>query len=672
MRTLVCLVVTLAFLAPGASAEKLIPGPGEAGSDDVLHALAAQYDRQFHTFSAAHFGLSLDTHIPNASYRQLVYDFMAQDAEQDFLAWTTGQGTALDVEDIVGARGEHGDIGMFAGLPAAADAFRYALLRDNGAPAAEVDQARQDLLDAIAAFHVFATISGFPGGLARGVRFGDEYGTAVEAIPGNCPDAWTREGKWRPDNSGLWPDWRWQDETSKDQVLGYVFALASFWDAVAEDDSIAQQVKDDLRGDARDFGLALMEPVDLGTTQDFDLVLRDWDGCPTRYHDLNPAEIRRDNGVPLVADGTLGLPYNGFNALASLGIIRALYHVSGDEQLRAYYFDELVEARGYDDMLDDGIARLSSMYINTCILNDCFVTNFSNVNMAFVAAYLVLRHESDPALRARYTTVLQSDLWSPDKPHTGLKMQQAFFNLIWAGLKSGASDDAAAQGAVDQLKGWQAPPYFAIDRINCDAGEIANDVCTGLDGTTVLTLDDIASRGGGLAATEPVPMGIRPGSNFEWRDDPRRVNGTAGIRLNPGGDFRSAYWLGRYLDKSTDNVVNVSPIARNADGSGGPGGAAVDGGVSVDAGPTVDGGAAGDDAGASAGDAGAPDDDAGVSGLDAGGDGVVLLTDAGAGDDEVPGGCACRASAARSDLALMSTFALALLATARRTRRRTR
>ena len=67
------------------------------------------------------------------------------------------------------------------------------------------------------------------------------------------------------------------------------------------------------------------------------------------------------------------------------------------------------------------------------------------------------------------------------------------------------------------------------------------------DGTE-LPLDTAAGRGDALVATIPVPMRIRPPSNYFWRSDPYRVNGDGDANaLYPGVDFRLAYWMGRHL-----------------------------------------------------------------------------------------------------------------------------
>src|SRR5258706_12169473 len=100
---------------------RLIPGPGEAGFDASLADKARAYDRQFHTFSAAPFGLSLDAFIPDANDQMLVDTFLAQTATDDFAAFTASKGTPRTVHDIVSIYDEHGDLGMFAGAAAAGD-----------------------------------------------------------------------------------------------------------------------------------------------------------------------------------------------------------------------------------------------------------------------------------------------------------------------------------------------------------------------------------------------------------------------------------------------------------------------------------------------------------------------------------------------------------------------
>jgi hypothetical protein len=118
------------------------------------------------------------------------------------------------------------------------------------------------------------------------------------------------------------------------------------------------------------------------------------DGRPTTFHDLSAEEI----APGLVLDA----PVNGFNGWMGMSIVRTLYHITGDEELGRFYYEELVGARGYLDVTRESIAL---MYF----ANE---TNFSNVNMAFVAAYGLLRYESDPEVGAQIRGILGTELYA--------------------------------------------------------------------------------------------------------------------------------------------------------------------------------------------------------------------------------------------------------------------
>ncbi len=525
----------------------LIPGPGEAGFDGALATKALAYDRQFHVFSAMPFGLSLDAMIPDPEDRAQVAAFLAQDATDDYATFTGGRA----VRDIVSTYDEHGDLGMFAGAAAAGDAFRYMALRDAGADAT---RARADLLAAIASFHVAATITGTPGTVARGVRRLDEPGAppTVEPAPSTCPQPGDRGNRWRPDGSGQYPGWIYNDNNSKDQIIGYVFALGAFWDAIAQDVSIPQAIKDQLQTDARQLAQSLMTPVQLGFAGSADLIVRDWHDCPTKHLDLNPRVVPIDGFDPLIL-GQSETAQNGWNALAALGVMRTLYHVAGDEAIGHYYYAELVGARDFPTLATSGPVHVGAMY-----QEGNPDTNFSNVNMAFVAAYGLLRYESDSALRTTYAAILENELWNVGSRHDGESTQQAFFNVLYSAFRANGNDATTTANAVEQLGEWVDPPYWDYAVENCDANELAAGTCTAIDGTTQITL--VAANSG--ESRDALPKYLRPPSNFEWRSDPRSVNGGGGIRLNPGGDFRSAYWMGRVLRAADSGAANLSPVAR--------------------------------------------------------------------------------------------------------------
>jgi len=434
---------------------------------------------------------------------------------------------------------------MFGGAAAAGEAFRYMALQD--------DASRADLLAAIAAFHIAATITGVPGTVARGIRRMDEPGAmpAVESPPGSCPDAGDRSDRWRPDGSGDYPDWIYNDNNSKDQLIGYVFALGAFWDAVANDPAIDDAVRDQIQADARALATSLMKPVQVNALQSADLVIRDWHDCPTKHLDLNPRIVPVSGQPPIVLSAGSS-NQNGWNALAALGVVRTLLHITGDAALRDYYYDELIAQRNFPRLMVSGPVHVGAMYQD----GSAGDTNFSNVNMAFVSAWGVLRYETDPDLRATFHQMFDSELWDLGHPHDGAHIQQAFFNLLRSGLNGNDVDTTASAAA--QLGEFATPPYFDTAVENCDAGELAAGSCIAIDGETEIALVEAGSN---LSRTA-LPKRLRPPSNFEWRSDPRSVNGGGGVRLDPGGDLRSAYWMGRILLATPDPEGNLSPHAR--------------------------------------------------------------------------------------------------------------
>ena len=525
--------------------------------DAALESKAAGIDRQLHGILAVPFGWGLEAYVDDPADRTLVDDFIASGSD-DFEA-----ATGTHPYDVVTRYEEVGDLGMFGGVQVAGDAFRYAVLRDGGAPAAEVDRARTQLVAAMRGLHWYTQVTGVPGVMARGIRritpeageppLPEEPPMTVPLFDasGN-PQPAVKEPTWRDDASGQLPFLVWLDDTSKDQVDGYIFALGAVYDVVADDSTIPADAVAALVEDARAIGNKLMEKIDVGSGT-IDLVLVDADGRPTSFHDLNAEEA--SPGV------LLGETFNGFNAWMALSIVRTLHHMSGDEALGKFY-RELVHTRGYPESFQCTadpcvVLPLSSIYFGTA-------TNFSNVNMAFVAAYGLLRYENDPELAQIYRTVLEAELYAPGVDREARGLGQSFFDFMYAGFRVGGSfgpgEDALGQG-IATLGEAPAAPYWDTEVVNCDAAEIASLDCVASDGTP-LPLSDEEGWKGGVVAIDPVPMRLRPPTNFEWRSDPHSVNGGGSTRLNPGAGFYTAYWMGRFLQRTTDGLDNISPRAR--------------------------------------------------------------------------------------------------------------
>ena len=82
---------------------------------------------------------------------------------------------------------------------------------------------------------------------------------------------------------------------------------------------------------------------------------------------------------------------------------------------------------------------------------------------------------------------------------------------------------------------------------NCDDAEVESTECIADDGTPLPLLGTVGWNDD-LVAAVPVPMRLRPHSNFYWRSNLYAVNGTADpLTLLPANDFRFVYWFGRQL-----------------------------------------------------------------------------------------------------------------------------
>jgi hypothetical protein len=544
MRTCLAVVLTLC-LAPAASADPLLPAPA-GGGDATLAELGRGFQRQQDVFATAENGLSLDIVI-NPDDVALVQSFFAQAQSDDF-----AQVTGRHPFSVVQTFGEWGDEGNFAGVASVGVAARLMVLRRDGAPAAELARARDAAVRAARAWHVYAAIGG-PGIVARGIRRLRPENPADPALPGTLPELTPltdasgnplpepKGDAWRAPVASGFDDWIWLDNTSKDQVSGYALAAVWLWDALKDDPAVPAEVTADLAADLAAFAKALMQPApELG----IDLCIRDADGRLTGFHALNPREITEGFVVPE------DKPQNGFLAALALAIIRGAYHVSGDPDLGRYYYEELVAARDLPGKIpqNSGVIFLGT------------ATNYSNVNMMAIAYATLGRVETDPAVRAAIEDALEHAFWDAGDVHDVSHVKQAWYDAVYAAFAPTADPAAVADRIRESLSGYQPAPAFERDRLNCDDAEIAAGSCLAVDGTTVITLAAGQGHGGGVVATAPLPLSIRPDTDFAWRSDPFSVNGTGSSLMDPRGDWLAAYWFARLADR--DPAKNLSPNAR--------------------------------------------------------------------------------------------------------------
>ena len=156
-------------------------------------------------------------------------------------------------------------------------------------------------------------------------------------------------------------------------------------------------------------------------------------------------------------------------------------------------------------------------------------SNFSNYNMAFMRARLSLWYlEKDAGARAKLQQALELQLYAHGEERQPKEMKQTLYDFVYAAGMAGATvsspcvmapnAEAMANG-LETLKEFPEPPYWEVSHTNCDEAEIAALKCVGEDGTVIELLGN-GGWGDKLVAKGPIPMRIRPSSNYHWRSNP--------------------------------------------------------------------------------------------------------------------------------------------------------
>jgi len=545
----------------------LLPGPCEDGHDADLALKARRYERTWVTFHAAAQGASVDLGVSDPDDRALIDSWVHEDDGWDFEGFA-GKAPL----DIVGHGGRVA--GLYAGMGVAASAYRYGVLRDQGYPADEVDRAREHLLMGIHAFDRAATMPGVTGVIARNLDFKvsgsqttplfDEDGSPLPEIKNN--------GTWREDQSGLYPDQIWEDSCSRDYMLGWVTAAGAAWEVIRDDDTVDADVKATLQNHARDLGHALK------TVRNDPAFCEGLDGCHLGLgHDLQipDADGRRTlhgclHEHDLDCNGVLEFIDNGFNAVMALGFVATWAFVSEDPELQAYLNDELIDERGLHTITRDSL-ELVALGAGA---------NWSAWNMAFGGIWLAQRYVFHAEAREVLREAVKGSLYDIDGgSYLPVEIGQSYFDFIYAAGATGLGADEREPGApsvdaaaidrgLDTLRGFSEPPYWDVAMQNCPesvcecatencpSSEKSVDVhaCVAPDGTEFNVVGCYGWKGT-LIADTPVPMAIRPASNYHWRSNPYKpngggVHGEIGGQFFPAVDFRIAYWLGRWAKVS--------------------------------------------------------------------------------------------------------------------------
>jgi hypothetical protein len=512
----------------------LIPGPADPGHDPALAAAVRRHDRVFHAFATRGTGLAADLSLAGdpAAARAAIGAWLEADAGWDFEAWS-----GAPVSSVIGAWGKVA--GAYAGVGVAADAFRYGALRDEGADCAEVEAARAQLLAALDGLHLAVAITGVEGVIARGFASLDNPGFAAdqELTPlfdaaGQPLPAEKDNGTWRADNSGAYPRHIWEDSCSRDMLVGWAAGFGAAWEVIRADPDIPAEPKLRLAEDAR----ALVASLAVVRESGYDLEIRDADGRMTYHGLLHESSVDRYY-VPGAE--------NGPNALMALGITGALAAAAEDPAALEWIDGTLLGPRGLGQIARD----------RASLVDFGAATNYSGTNMAFLGGWLGGRYLCGAGGRADVQQGVTLGLYArPGEDRQPVEQSQALYHLIaaaaagglWAGGSTGEADaDAVARALVDLGAFWPAP-YVPEARVNCDEAEVAAGACTALDGSPLTLLGPIGWNDA-LISLEPLPLSIRPASNYHWRSNPYEVNGDPGAgQLYSAVDLRVVYWMGRY------------------------------------------------------------------------------------------------------------------------------
>jgi len=537
----------------GAEAEEyeygwqgLLAGPGQheaASYDEELARIARIRDRQFHVFIAHAHGVNTETNAPDeGDNRQVITDFLNNTDSWDFEAETGKQ-----VTDVITAW--HKVAGMYGGAGVGADAYRYGVLRDQHYPEAEVTRAREILLAALDRVHMAVAITGNIG-IARGFANRNFAGAGeVETVPlfdgdGNPLPEPKNNGTWREDNSegNQYPDFKWEDSCSRDMMIGWIIGWGAAWEVIRDDEDVPQSYRDRMRDDAR----VLMDNLRMlrqhGEEQ-YDLELLDADGRTTYHGYLHEENIDRVY--------TPGVK-NGFHAIMALGLLTTLETIAEDPDVTSYVYDEILGTRDFIGIIEDQMI----------LVDVSLQTNYSNVNMAFDGVWLASRFLRGDEYRRRLREAARDEIYARRerdgtlKPRQPIEQSWTWYDWVHVSTLCGAGADSGCTEDIDEealARGLQTmhdmpqPPFFEFERINCDEQEIASGDCTAIDGTH-LTVLGYKGRNDSLITEEPVPMRIRPISNYYWRSTPYSPNGGSnGAGMYSGVDFRLAYWLARWV-----------------------------------------------------------------------------------------------------------------------------
>jgi hypothetical protein len=229
----------------------------------------------------------------------------------------------------------------------AAMSYKYAVTKD--------ETARREAVESFKAMMWLERITGVEGFFARAIwsTTGDKDEMASQGS-GGLPARWypTKDGKWY-----------WKGDTSSDEVTSHFYAVALFYDLVAEG-----REKEMAREHLRRIASYIL---------DNGWVLKDMDGKPTRWGHWNPEYLLRP----------YGMVDRGLNGLEALNFMQTAHYVTGDEKF----------SKGLQQLISWGYDQ------NTIRQKNVFPPEAIapwDDDLAFESYNTILRYTAEPALHS--------------------------------------------------------------------------------------------------------------------------------------------------------------------------------------------------------------------------------------------------------------------------------
>jgi len=333
-----------------------------------------------------------------------------------------------------------------------------------------------------------------------------------DASPQRDEEMRKRDALWKK-LSPRWPvsadgKWYWKADTSSDELDGHFFFYALYYDLVATTDDEKRRVREQVS--------AISDHL---IDHDFELI--DWDGKPTRWGVFNPKKLNHDPNW---------WPERSLNSLSILAYLKIAEHVTGAAKYRDA-LRKLIEQDAFDTnvLIPKTNAGPGS-------------GNQSDDEMAFMDFYNLIRYETDPQLRYKYSVAFYH-YWIMERPELN-----PLFNFMYAAVNSSRSyaetfgkRDLSPAGewleeSMDTLR------RFPLDRVNWRM--------TNSRRKDIVLLPAYARERGERPAGSRNNGKVLPiDERFvdHWNHDPWQLDqGGNGMELADGASFLLPYYMGLY------------------------------------------------------------------------------------------------------------------------------